>query len=103
MSEIRTIAADDLWMSPCYRQPCVAFHFSLKQDWPALKALLPGLEEVLAPFHPRPHWGKMFTMPPPTVQARNARLPEFRALLRAHDPGGKFRNPFVERNVFGGP
>jgi xylitol oxidase len=101
MGEIRTIAADELWMSPCYRQPCVAFHFSLKQDWPALKEILPGLEAALAPFHPRPHWGKMFTMPPAAVQARYARLPEFRALLEEHDPHGKFRNAFVERNVFG--
>lgn len=101
MGEIRTIAADDLWMSPCYRQPCVAFHFSFKQDWPALKEVLPGLEEALTPLRPRPHWGKMFTMPPRTVQARYPRLPAFRALLNAHDPGGKFRNAFVERYVFG--
>jgi xylitol oxidase len=101
VSEVRTVAADDLWMSPFYRQPCVSFHFSFEKDWPALKQLLPGLEAALAPFSPRPHWGKMFTMPPAAVQARYPKLAAFRDLLDAHDPKGKFRNAFVERHVFG--
>ena len=101
VSEVRTIAADDLWMSPCYRQPCVAFHFSFRLDAPALDKFLPGLEEALAPFAPRPHWGKVFTMPPETVRARYPKLPAFRNLLDARDPKGKFRNAFVERYVFG--
>ena len=100
MGEIRTIAADDLWASPCYRTPCVAFHFSFKQDWPALKAILPGLEEALAPFQPRPHWGKLFTMEPATIRTLYPKLADFRALLARHDPGGKFRNAFVARHIF---
>ena len=100
MGEIRTIAADGLWMSPCYQTPCVAFHFSFKQDWQALKALLPALEEALAQFHPRPHWGKMFTMEPDKIRAHYPRLADFRRLLQKHDPLGKFRNAFVERNIF---
>jgi alditol oxidase len=101
ISEVRTVAADDLWMSPCYGQACAAFHFSFRNDWPGIERLLPGLEKALAPFDPRPHWGKLFTMPPAAVQPRYARLPDFRALLDAHDPHGKFRNAFVERTVFG--
>ena len=100
VSEIRTVGADELWMSPCYQTSCVAFHFSFKQDWPALKALLPGLEEALAPFQPRPHWGKMFTMPSDNIQARYPRLADFQELLHTRDPRGKFRNAFVERNIF---
>ena len=99
VSEIRTVAADELWMSPCYQTSCVAFHFSFKRDWPALKTLLPGLEEALAPFQPRPHWGKIFTMPPEKIRARYPRLADFQALLHTHDPRGKFRNAFVERNI----
>lgn len=101
ISEVRTIAADDLWMSPFYRQPCVAFHFSLHKNWPALKPLLLGIEAALAPFQVRPHWGKLFTMPPAAVQARYPRLADFRDLLNTHDPKGKFRNAFVEKYVFG--
>src|SRR5438045_7388600 len=62
ISEIRTIAADDLWMSPCYRQACVAIHFTWKKDWEAVRHLLPLIEEQLAPLDARPHWGKLFTM-----------------------------------------
>src|SRR3989441_1851399 len=61
ISEIRAIAADTLWLSPCYKQPCVAIHFTWKQDWPAVSKLLPVIEKELAPFKGRPHWGKLFT------------------------------------------
>ena len=101
VSEVRTMTADDLWMSPCYRQPCVAFHFSFNPDWPAIKERLPDLEAALAPYEPRPHWGKLFTMPPQTVRARYGKLDAFKALIETHDPGGKFRNDFVDRNIFG--
>lgn len=101
ISEIRTIAADDLWMSMCYEQESAAFHFTWKQDWPNVKRLLPLIEERLAPFAPRPHWGKLFTMPPAQLQLRYTKLPAFRELLTAHDPQGKFRNPFLETTIFG--
>jgi alditol oxidase len=101
ISEVRTVAADELWMSPCYHQPCVVFHFSFRLDQTALEKFLPGLEAALAPFQPRPHWGKVFTMPPETVQARYPKLSALRDLLNTHDPKGKFRNAFVDRYVFG--
>ena len=100
IGEIRTVAADDLWMSPCYRTPCAAFHFSFKQDWLALRTILPKIEEALAPFQPRPHWGKMFTMSPHRVKACYPRLDDFRSLQTEHDPHRKFVNAFVERYIF---
>jgi alditol oxidase len=101
ISEVRTIAADDLWMSPCYRQPCVAIHFTWKQDWPAVGKLLPLLEEQLAPFEARPHWGKLFTMSPARLSSLYQKLPDFRELLRSYDPQGKFRNAFLDTYIFG--
>ena len=101
VSEIRTVAADNLWLSPCNGRPCVAFHFSFHPDQPAIMALLPGLEAVLAPFEPVPHWGKLFTMAPETVQSRYTQLGQFKALLDRYDPDGKFRNAFVDRYIFG--
>src|SRR5207249_4159850 len=59
ISEIRAIAADNLWLSPCYEQPCVTIHFTWKQDWPAVRKLMPVIEKELAPFNARP--GKLFT------------------------------------------
>jgi xylitol oxidase len=102
ISEIRTIAADDLWMSTCYKRPSVAIHFTWKQDWPAVRRLLPLIEKELAPFEPRPHWGKLFTMPPSVLRSRYDRLPDFLALAMKFDPRGKFRNEFLNRYVFGG-
>ena len=62
ITEIRTIAADRLWMSPCYERDSVAIHFTWKPDWPSVKRLLPVIEKALGPFEVRPHWGKLFTM-----------------------------------------
>jgi xylitol oxidase len=100
ISEIRTIAADDLWMSPCYQQDCVAIHFTWKKDKPAVKGLLPRLEAALAPFEVRPHWGKLFTMPRDQIGSRYEKLQDFRQLLVAYDPQGKFRNSFLDRYIF---
>ena len=95
ISEIRTVAADRLWMSPCYQQPCVALHFTWQPDWPAVSQLLPRLEAQLAPLGARPHWGKLFTMAPAQLQAGYPRLADFRQLLHTYDPEGKFRNAFA--------
>jgi xylitol oxidase len=101
ISEIRTIAADDLWMSPCYKQDSVTVHFTWKQDWPAVRGLLPVIERELTPFHPRPHWGKLFTISPEQLRASYEKLPEFVELCRRYDPKGKFRNEFLNKNIFG--
>ncbi|HEX9441369.1 MAG TPA: D-arabinono-1,4-lactone oxidase [Roseiflexaceae bacterium] len=101
ISEVRTIAADTLWMSPCYQQDSVAIHFTWKLNWPEVQKLLPLIEAQLAPFNPRPHWGKLFTMPPAQLQSLYAKLPDFQQLLRFYDPQGKFRNAFLDTYIFG--
>jgi alditol oxidase len=103
ISEVRTIAADTLWMSPCYQQDCVAIHFTWKKDWPAVQNLLPQIEAQLAPLQARPHWGKLFTMQPTQLQSLYPKLPEFQQLLRYYDPKGKFRNAFLDTYLFGTP
>jgi xylitol oxidase len=103
ISEIRSIAGDELWMSPAYRQDSVGLHFTWKNNWPAVRELLPLLEERLAPLGARPHWGKLFAMAPGELRARYERLDDFRALLARLDPEGKLRNPFIDAYVFGGP
>ena len=100
ISEIRTIAADHLWMSPCYEQDCVAIHFTWKKDWDGVRQVLPMIEERLAPFQARPHWGKLFTMTPTHLQSLYKMLPEFRQLLERYDPRGKFRNAFLDQYIF---
>jgi alditol oxidase len=100
ISEIRTIAADDLWMSPCYEQPCVTIHFTWKPDWPAVRKLMPVIEKELAPFNARPHWGKLFTTSSRELRSIYKKLPEFAQLSKRYDPDGKFRNEFLNANIF---
>jgi xylitol oxidase len=100
ISEIRAIAADQLWLSPCYEQPCVTIHFTWKQDWPAVSKLLPVIEKELAPFHARPHWGKLFTTSSAELKTIYKKMPDFIALSRRYDPQGKFRNEYLNKNVF---
>ena len=101
VSEVRSVAADDLLLSPASGRASVAFHFTWRPDWPAVRELLPAIERALEPFGARPHWGKLFTMPPDAVRARYPRLAEFVSVAESFDPAGTFRNSFVERYVFG--
>jgi xylitol oxidase len=101
ISEIRTIAADELWMSPSYQQDTVALHFTWVKDTPAVLPVLTLLEERLAPFDARPHWGKLFTTPPEVIRSRYQRLPDFHDLVRYYDPAGTFTNEFLDRYVLG--
>ena len=99
ITELRTIAADDLWMSPCYKRPSLAIHFTWKQDWPSVRKVLAMIERELTPFDVRPHWGKLFTIPSKQLQQRYERFGEFKQLVAAHDPHGKFRNAFLAANL----
>lgn len=101
ITEIRGIAADEFWMSPCYRQDCIAIHFTLKQDIAGVTDLLPKIETALAPFNAKPHWGKLFTMDASVLRSRYPRLEDFKNLATKLDPSRKMRNAFMERNVFG--
>lgn len=100
ISEIRTIAADELWMSTAYGRPSVAIHFTWKKDLPAVQSLLPVIEKELSKFQPRPHWGKLFTLPPSVLQSRYEKLDAFRRIATTSDPTGKFRNEYLNTNVF---
>ncbi len=101
ISELRTIAADHLWMSPCYKRPSMAIHFTWKPEWPSVQKLLPRIEDRLAPFEARPHWAKIFTMPPSQLKSLYERLPDYQVLLKHYDPNGKFRNEFLNTNIYG--
>lgn len=100
ITELRTIAADKLWMSMAYERPSLAIHFTWKPEWPAVKQVLPQIEAALEPFEPRPHWGKLFTFAPGKLEARYPRLNDFKEQAKRFDPSGKFRNEFVQRNLY---
>ena len=99
-SELRTIAADDLWLSTAYGRRSLAIHFTWKPDKEGVGNLLPDIEQKLAPFNARPHWGKLFAMDSKTVASRYDRLADFKTLASRLDPTGKFQNAFLRDRVF---
>ena len=96
-SEVRTVAADELWLSPAQHRDSACVHFTWQRRPAEVAALLPEIEERLAPFAPRPHWGKVFALDPEVVRARYPDLARFRALRDRLDPGRTFRNDYVDR------
>ncbi|MDG5806501.1 FAD-binding protein [Streptomyces ossamyceticus] len=99
--EVRTVAADEQWLSPSHGRDTVALHFTWIADATAVLPVVGRVEEALAPLGARPHWGKVFTVPAAALRELHPRLGEFRALAEALDPAGTFRNAFV-REVLGG-
>ena len=97
ISEIRTVAADDLWLSPCQGRDTVCLHFTWIDDAVAVAPAVRAVEDVLAPYAARPHWGKVFTTEPPTVRSLYPRLAGFEALRDRLDPHRRFANEFVDR------
>ncbi|MEU9044253.1 MULTISPECIES: D-arabinono-1,4-lactone oxidase [unclassified Kitasatospora] len=98
IGEIRTVAADALWLSPAYQRDCVAFHFTWHPDAAAVADAVRTVEEALSAFAARPHWGKVFTTAPGAIRESYPRWEDFRGLLGDVDPAGKFRNEFVARH-----
>ena len=100
VTELRTIAADDLWMSMAYNRPSLAIHFTWKPEWPEVSEILPQIEAALEPFEARPHWGKLFTMAPAKLRRRYSRVSDFQQLAAHFDPKAKFRNEFLAHNLY---
>ena len=97
ISELRTMAADSLWLSGAYDTDAIGIHFTWKKEPEAVLALLPVIEDALAPFDARPHWGKLFNS---VRKELYPKLPDFVALAHELDPAGKFSNDYLERHLF---
>ena len=96
--EIRTVAADELWLSPAYERNVFGVHFTWQPDAAAVNALVRSIEAALQPFHPRPHWAKVFGDAHQWSELY-PRLADFRRLVEAYDPRGIFRNPYLSRTI----
>ncbi|MGK5499968.1 FAD-binding protein [Streptomyces sp. URMC 125] len=96
VSEIRTVAADPHWLSPAHGRDSVAFHFTWTSDSRAVAPVLLRVEEALAPFGARPHWGKLSSTDPRVLRASYRHWEDFRGLMRRYDPSGTFRNALVD-------
>ena len=101
VTEIRTVAADRLWMSTSYGEDSVALHFTWRQQPQAVAELLVALERALAPFGARPHWGKVFAADAASIAPRYERHADFVRLVGRLDPRGAFGNQWLRRAVLG--
>jgi xylitol oxidase len=99
VSELRSVAADTLWLSPQYRRDSVAIHFTWAPDQAAVERALREIEAVLIPLGARPHWGKLFLATAAELTGGYDRLEDFSALVQRFDPGGKFGNRWLEEHV----
>ena len=97
ISELRAMAADDLWLSPAYGRASVAIHFTWVHDEAAVAPVVAEIEARLAPFGARPHWGKVFSTDPGVVRGLYPRWDDVAALVAAYDGAGKLRGDFVGR------
>ena len=96
ITELRTVAADELWLSGSYQRDTLAIHFT----WKKVDAIYPVIEKVeaaLRPFNYRPHWGKVFTADAQYLNSVYPKMSEFKALIEALDPNKKFENTFTRR------
>jgi xylitol oxidase len=101
VSELRTVAADQLWMSPQYRRDSLAIHFTWQPDPAAVERVLLEVEAALAPFGARPHWGKVFLANAATIGPLYRRLHDFARLVDRLDPHGTFGNAWLRARVLG--
>ena len=101
VSELRTVAADQLWMSPQHGQDTMAVHFTWLPDLAAVEPVLAAVETALDPFEARPHWGKLFLADAAAMARRYPRLPDFAGLAGRLDPRGVFINAWLRRHVLG--
>ena len=101
VGEVRTVAADDLWLSPAYGRESVAFHFTWVANPEVVGPVLARVEAALLPLEARPHWGKLSAFAPEDLAAAYPRAGDFARLVRRHDPEGRFRTPFLDDSLGG--
>ena len=97
VTELRTVAADDLWLSSAFERDVLGIHFTWKRDQAGVEAVLPSIEDVLLPLGARPHWGKLFLDVNDVVPLQYPRFDDFRTLVAKYDPQGVFRNAYLDR------
>jgi alditol oxidase len=97
VSEIRSTAPDQLWLSGSYGRETMAIHFTWRNRPDQVDAVLREVEAALEPFAARPHWGKVSLVRAGQPTELYPRLGDARALFEQLDPDGRFSNHRLER------
>ena len=96
ISEIRTIAADEFWLSPFYSRDTVAIHFTFKKEEHAVQSVVKAIENALEKFEARPHWGKVHSASSEYLESVYPQYNNFRNIIQEVDPQGKYRNDTID-------
>nr|WP_242424077.1 D-arabinono-1,4-lactone oxidase [Frankia sp. EI5c] len=88
-----------MWLSPTHGREAVSLHFTWRAAEAAVTRAVAAVERQLAPFEPRPHWGKIFALSSETIRASYPRAADFTELAGRRDPTGVFRNPFLAHTL----
>ena len=96
VSEIRSVKADELWMSPAYKKDCIAIHTTWHQVDKVIAELIPLVQKALQPFDPIPHWAKLSSLSSSVLAKAYPRMNDFRELCSRFDPKKKFLNKYLE-------
>lgn len=97
--EYRTLAADDLWLSPAYGRETVTISVHEAADRPFV-SFFAAVEAVFRRYDGRPHWGKIHTRSAAELRELYPRWDEAMAVRRRFDPAGRFLNEHLRR-LFG--
>jgi xylitol oxidase len=100
ISEVRTIARDELWLSPACARDSLAIHFTWRRDPAAVDAVLQIVEPELLALGARPHWGKVFRSGAQQAAGCYPMLSQFAELAERFDPRHAFRNEWLDAHVF---
>jgi xylitol oxidase len=95
VGEIRSVAADELWMSPHFGRDSIAFHFTWYSG--DNERAVRAVEAALGPFAPRPHWGKVFHADSFSAADTYEMFDDFVDMANRFDPHGVFRNDWWHR------
>jgi L-gulonolactone oxidase len=99
--EVRFVAADDITLSPAHgRETCyIAVHMYRGMDY---RPYFRGVEEIMTSYDGRPHWGKLHFRDAASLSKTYPRWEDFIDVRNKLDPGGVFRNAYLDR-VLGVP
>ncbi|MET0909882.1 MAG: D-arabinono-1,4-lactone oxidase, partial [Ilumatobacteraceae bacterium] len=97
VTELRSVAADDLWLSPAHGRDSLGIHFTWRPEPGLVGEAVQAVEAALAPFDARPHWAKVASVFAADLRLRYPRLVDAAERRDAFDPAGVFRNDFLDR------
>eukprot|EP00898_Chlorokybus_atmophyticus_P003301 jgi/Chlat1/3972/Chrsp26S04222 len=102
--EVRFVAADDVWLSPCYgRETCyigVIMYRPFGADVPSaeyVKKYFDKYEALMLSLDGRPHWAKPHSLRKPDFQKSYPKFDDFLEVRSELDPHHLFSNKYLQR------